>query len=121
MDDPFMRYLIGVFVVLVSIGLVMEVRDTSQATAETANTQAQSTQGISSEDHVQATCDYEANTAACAYKAAIDRCGRTILDASPVTNDAEQNDAVVTRYNNCVEPYRQAVQRSSGDLEPSGR
>jgi hypothetical protein len=113
-----MPYLIGIFVILVSIGLVMEVRDTSQATAETANTQPQLTQGISSEDQVEATCDYEANTAACDYKTAIERCGKTILDANPLTNDLKDNDDVVTRYNKCVEPYRLRAQRSNADLAP---
>jgi hypothetical protein len=119
MDYPFMPYLIGIFVILVSIGLVMEVRDTSQATAETANTQL--TQGISSEDQVEATCDYEANTVACDYKTAIERCGKTILDANPLTNDLKDNDDVVTRYNKCVEPYRSRAQRSNADLAPPER
>ena len=113
-----MRYLIGIFLIFISVGLVVKGHSTSQVTAEAANTQPQPTEAISSEDQVEATCDYETNTAACAYKVAIERCGKTILDASPVTNDLKDNDDAVTRYNKCVEPYRLRAQRSNADLGP---
>jgi hypothetical protein len=116
-----MRYLIGILLILVSLSLVVEGHDTSQATSETTNTQSRFTQNIPSKEQVEATCDQEAIAASCAYKAAIERCGKTILDVNPVTNDVEHNDAVVTRYNKCVEPYRQGARDSNGDFEPSGR
>jgi len=112
-----MRYLIGIFVILVSLGVVVEGQDTTlQAISESAaNTQSPPIQDILSKEQVSATCDDETIAANCAYRAAIEFCGKMILDANPTTDDVVQNDSVVARYNDCVQPYRQRAERS-GDL-----
>jgi hypothetical protein len=101
------RYLIGIFLILASLGLVVKGQNAPEPKSEEGATPTKPTQNISSKEQVEATCDYEPNAAPCAYKAAIERCGKMILDDNPVTDDPEHNDAVVTRYNECVEPYRQ--------------
>jgi hypothetical protein len=116
-----MRYLTGIFLMLVSLGLVVGGQNAPPPKSEEANTQPQPTQDISSEDRMGATCDYEPNTVACAYKTAIERCGRNILDPNPETSDVEHNDDVVAKYNECVEPYRRRMQGPTGNSAPSGR
>ena len=114
-----MRYLIGIFLMLVSLGVVVEVQNAPQAKSEETATSTRSGQNISSKEQVEAICDDELDAATCAYKAAIERCEKAILDTNPVTDDPEHNDAVVVEYNKCVEPYRQRAQGSNGDLGPS--